>query len=60
MKEVIQMDMKKWINKNGLPLLGLLLTGVATLVNNKNSEKAMEETITKRVDEVLANKMKES
>lgn len=54
------MDMKKWINKNGLPLLGLLLTGVATLVNNKNSEKTMEETITKRVDEVLANKMKES
>ena len=54
------MNFKEWIAKNGLPLLGLTLAGVSTLVNNKNSEKKMEETIIKRVNEVLADKMKES
>ena len=54
------MNVKKWISKNGLPLLGLGLAALSTLVNNKNSEKTMEETITKRVNEVLAEKMKES
>lgn len=54
------MDMKKWIAKNGLPMASLLLTGLLTLINNKTNEKAMDETITKRVNEVLANKAKES
>ena len=54
------MDVKKWITKNGLPLLGLGLATLATVVNNKNSEKTMQETITKRVNEALAEKMKES
>ena len=52
------MDVKKWISKNGLPLLGLGLAALSTIVNN--NEKAMEETITKRVDKVLSDKMKES
>lgn len=54
------MDVKKWISKNGLPLLGLVLAALSTIVNNQNYEKAMEETITKRVDKVLSDKMKES
>lgn len=54
------MDVKKWISKNGLPLLGLGLAALSTIVNNKNNEKAMEETITKRVDKVLSDKLKES
>lgn len=54
------MDVKKWISKNGLPLLGLALAALSTIVNNKNNEKAMKETITKRVDKVLSDKMKES
>ena len=54
------MDVKKWISKNGLPLLGLGLAALSTIVNNKNNEKAMEETITKRVDKVLSDKMKDS
>lgn len=54
------MNAKDWIAKNGLPLLGLALAGISTLVNNKNSEKKMEETIVKRVNELLANKTKES
>lgn len=53
-------NIKNWVVKNGLPLLGLGLTMVSTLVNNKNSDKKMEETITKRVNEVLADKMKGS
>ena len=51
---------KNWITKNGLPILGLALAAVSTVVNNKNNEQAMKETVTKRVNEVLADKMKES
>ena len=51
---------KNWITKNGLSLLGLALTTVATVVNNKNNEKTLNETVTKRVNEVLADKMRES
>lgn len=54
------MNMKKWIAKNGLQLLSLLLTGVTTIITNKTNEKAMEEAIKKRVDEVLTNKAKGS
>lgn len=54
------MNFKNWISKNGLLLVGLLLTGALTLVNNKNNEKTMEETVTKKVNEVLSNKAKES
>lgn len=52
--------LKNWFKKNGLPLLALTLTGVTTLVNNKNNEKALEETVAKKVNEVLSNKTKES
>ena len=54
------MNFKDWVSKNGLPLLGLTLAAASTLINNKNSEKTMEETITKKVNEALSNKMKES
>lgn len=54
------MGIKTLIVKHGLKVLGLGLTVVSTLINNKNNEKIMEETIVKRVNEILADKMKES
>ena len=51
---------KDFLAKKGLPLLALGLAGLSELANNKNNEKTMEEIITKKVNEVLSNKTKES
>lgn len=51
---------KDFLAKKGLPLLALGLAGLSALANNKNNEKTMEEIITKKVNEVLSNKTKES
>ena len=51
---------KDFLAKKGLPLLAWGLAGLSALANNKNNEKTMEEIITKKVNEVLSNKTKES
>ena len=54
------MNINEAIGKYGLPVLGLALTFGSTIVNNKNNDKKMEETIAKRVKEALETKTKES
>lgn len=51
---------KDFLAKKGLPLLALGAAAVSALLNSKNNEKTMEEIITKKVNEVLSNKTKES
>lgn len=55
-KEII----KDFIAKKGLPLLALGAAAISALLNSKNNEKTMEEIVTKKVNEALSNKMKES
>jgi hypothetical protein len=51
---------KKLIAKYGMMALGALLTVGSSLVNAKNQDVKMEETIAKKVSEALANQAKES
>ena len=51
---------KDFLAKKGLPLLALSAAAVSALLNSKNNEKTMEEIITKKVNEVLSNRTKES
>ena len=46
--------------KTLLSVGGLLLSGAATLINNKVAEDKMQETITKEVAKALADQAKES
>lgn len=55
-KEII----KDFVAKKGLPLLALGAAAISALLNSKNNEKTMEEIVTKKVNEALSNKMKES
>lgn len=51
---------KKLIGKYAMLALGAALTLGSSLVNGKNQEAKMEETIAKKVKEALANQAKES
>lgn len=55
---------KTKLMKTGLTLAGLVLTGVATLISDKVKSTEMEETVSKKVSEkvaeVLSNQVKES
>ena len=53
------MDISK-IGKALLPIGALALSAVASVMSNKANERQMEETITKKVAEALANQTKES
>ena len=52
------MDFKN-IGKVLLPVGAALLTLASTVVNNKNQERQMNETIAKKVAEVLSEQAKE-
>jgi uncharacterized protein YejL (UPF0352 family) len=52
-------DVKK-IGKLALPIAGIVLTMAANVVNSKNQEAQMEQTIAKKVAEALENQAKES
>lgn len=41
-----------------LPIAGLVLTVASGIVNNKNQEAKLEETVAKKVAEALADKAK--
>ena len=53
------MDLKK-IGKAMLPIGALALSFVSTIMSNKVNERQMEETISEKVAEALANQTKES
>lgn len=53
------MDLKM-IGKTSLKILGLALPVVMTLVDAKNNDTKMKETIAKEVAEALKNQVKES
>ena len=53
------MDIRK-IGKALLPIGALALTAVASVMSSKANEQQMEETISKKVAEALANQTKES
>jgi hypothetical protein len=55
----MKLDLTK-IGKIALPVGGLLLTLAANVVNSKNQEVQMEQTIAKKVAEALENQAKES
>lgn len=55
----MKIDFKE-IGKVALPVLGAVLTIAATIVNNKNQETQMEQTIAKKVAEALESQGKES
>lgn len=55
----MKLDLAK-IGKIALPVGGLLLTLAANVVNSKNQEVQMEQTIAKKVAEALENQAKES
>ena len=55
---------KAKLMKTGLTLVGLVLTGAATLISDKVKSAEMEETVSKKVSEkvgeILSNQVKES
>lgn len=51
---------KKALAKYGMMALGAVLTLGSTLVNAKNQDDKMKETIAEQVKEALANQAKES
>lgn len=53
------MDIRK-IGKALLPIGALALSAVASVMSSKANEQQMEETISKKVAEALANQTKES
>ena len=53
------MDIRK-IGKTLLPIGALALSAVASVMSSKANEQQMEETISKKVAEALANQTKES
>lgn len=53
------MDKAK-VLKTGLKIGALALAGVVTIINNKINEDEMKTTIAKKVEEALANQVKES
>lgn len=50
----------KQVGKIALPVAGVVLTIAANIVNSKNQEAQMEQTIAKKVAEALENQAKES
>lgn len=51
---------KKQIGKYVMMFLGAVLTLGASLVNTKNQDDRMKETVAEKVKEALENQMKES
>lgn len=53
------MDKAKLL-KTGLKVGAIVLAGVVTVLNNKVADEEMKATVAKKVEEALANQVKES